>query len=74
MGARRTLLPAFHECHGMWGGVSGGPWFSRVDWKKGTGEIIGNVGGYNGGGNDDNVDWLTYSPIHGDWFFRLYDE
>lgn len=71
-------LPGFYQiqakCRGMWGGVSGGPWFSTVDWTAGTGEIIGNVGGYNGGGNDDNVDWLTYSPMHGDWFFRLYDE
>ncbi|WP_330342554.1 trypsin-like serine peptidase [Streptomyces sp. NBC_00557] len=71
-------LPGFYQiqakCRGMWGGVSGGPWFSKVDWAKGTGEIIGNVGGYNGGGNDDDVDWLTYSPMHGDWFFRLYDE
>ncbi|MGV9245418.1 trypsin-like serine peptidase [Streptomyces sp. NPDC003710] len=71
-------LPGFYQiqakCRGMWGGVSGGPWFSRVDWAKGTGEIVGNVGGYNGGGNDANVDWLTYSPMHGDWFFRLYDE
>ncbi|MFI9647389.1 trypsin-like serine peptidase [Streptomyces sp. NPDC052040] len=71
-------LPGFYQiqakCRGMWGGVSGGPWFSQVDWAKGTGEIIGNVGGYNGGGNDADVDWLTYSPMHGDWFFRLYDE
>ncbi|MGW1895556.1 trypsin-like serine peptidase [Streptomyces sp. NPDC002004] len=71
-------LPGFYQiqakCRGMWGGVSGGPWFSKVDWDAGTGEIIGNVGGYNGGGNDANVDWLTYSPMHGDWFFRLYDE
>ncbi|WP_241740869.1 trypsin-like serine protease [Streptomyces sp. L2] len=61
-------------CHGMYGGTSGGPWFSKVDWAKGTGDIIGNVGGYNGGGNDANVDWLTYSPVHGDQFFRLYDD
>ncbi|GAA0437699.1 hypothetical protein GCM10010357_68880 [Streptomyces luteireticuli] len=61
-------------CSGMYGGVSGGPWFSKVDWNNGTGEIIGNVGGYNGGGNDQNVDWVTYSPMHGDSFFQLYDD
>lgn len=75
---RTEALPGFYQiqakCRGMWGGVSGGPWFSQVDWAKGTGEIIGNVGGYNGGGNDEQADWLTYSPMHGDWFFRLYDE
>ncbi|UXY29568.1 FG-GAP-like repeat-containing protein [Streptomyces sp. HUAS TT20] len=71
-------LPNFYQiqavCSGMYGGVSGGPWFSKIDWAKGTGQIIGNVGGYFGGGNDQNVDWLTYSPVHGDQFFRLYDD
>ncbi|MFI9720012.1 FG-GAP-like repeat-containing protein [Streptomyces sp. NPDC052396] len=73
-----SALPGFYQiqalCHGMWGGVSGGPWFSKVDWTAGTGEIIGNVGGYFGGGDDADDDWLTYSPMHGDWFFRLYEE
>ncbi|MFC3574720.1 trypsin-like serine peptidase [Streptomyces yaanensis] len=76
--AQTEALPGFYQiqakCRGMWGGTSGGPWFSKVDWAAGTGDIIGNVGGYNGGGNDANVDWLTYSPMYGDWFFRLYDE
>lgn len=71
-------LPGYYQiqalCRGMYGGVSGGPWFSKMDWTAGTGEIIGNVGGYNGGGNDANVDWLTYSPMHGDTFFQLYDD
>ncbi|WP_229849164.1 trypsin-like serine peptidase [Streptomyces melanogenes] len=75
---RTEALPGFYQiqakCRGMYGGVSGGPWFSKIDWTTGTGEIIGNVGGCNGGGNDANVDWLTYSPVHGDWFFKLYDE
>ncbi|MFE1914470.1 trypsin-like serine peptidase [Streptomyces anandii] len=71
-------LPGFYQiqalCSGMYGGVSGGPWFSKIDANGETGEIIGNVGGYNGGGNDANVDWLTYSPMHGEQFFRLYDD
>ncbi|OLZ62422.1 hypothetical protein AV521_42030 [Streptomyces sp. IMTB 2501] len=61
-------------CRGMYGGVSGGPWFSKIDTASGTGVIVGSVGGYNGGGNDANVDYITYSPVHGDWFFRLYEE
>ncbi|MET9296561.1 FG-GAP-like repeat-containing protein [Streptomyces sp. NPDC003077] len=75
---KTSALPGFYQiqatCGGMFGGVSGGPWFSKIDGNGGTGEIIGNVGGYNGGGNDKNVDWITYSPLHGDWFFQLYDE
>ncbi|MEV5507968.1 trypsin-like serine peptidase [Streptomyces orinoci] len=80
---RTGALPHYYQmrvdCAGMWGGVSGGPWFSRVDEDKGTGEIIGNVGGFNGGGPnvpDSNplYNRLTYSPLHQDWFFRLYED
>ncbi|MFI9721950.1 trypsin-like serine peptidase [Streptomyces sp. NPDC052396] len=76
-------LPNFYQmridCAGMWGGVSGGPWFSQVDFDKGTGEIIGNVGGFNGGGPDVPTsnplyNRLTYSPLHADWFFALYED
>ncbi|MEV5510746.1 FG-GAP-like repeat-containing protein [Streptomyces orinoci] len=67
------------DCAGMWGGVSGGPWFSEIHGA--TGVIIGNVGGYNGGGIT-KTDWrypkmydrITYSPMHQDYFFRLYDD
>ncbi|MEU4347850.1 trypsin-like peptidase domain-containing protein [Streptomyces sp. NPDC023838] len=79
--ARSGRLSGFRqmrvECAGMWGGVSGGPWFSDVDWDAGTGDIIGNVGGYNGGGmnvpeSDPRYNRITYSPVYGDRFFRLY--
>ncbi|MFI9720765.1 trypsin-like serine peptidase [Streptomyces sp. NPDC052396] len=65
------------DCAGMWGGVSGGPWFSEIH-DDGTGVIIGNVGGFNGGGILDKkspmYDRITYSPMHQDYFFRLYDD
>ncbi|MFD6938577.1 trypsin-like serine peptidase [Streptomyces goshikiensis] len=76
--ARTNALPGFNqmrvECAGMWGGVSGGPWFSKIKWETGTGEIIGNVGGYYGGGgmkvgeSDPRYNQITYSPMHGDRF------
>ncbi|WP_159050516.1 trypsin-like serine peptidase, partial [Streptomyces cellostaticus] len=51
-----TPLPAYNQmqidCAGMWGGVSGGPWFSKLDSSGDTGEIIGNVGGFLQGGPD----------------------
>ncbi|WP_405889376.1 FG-GAP-like repeat-containing protein (plasmid) [Streptomyces sp. NBC_01136] len=68
------------DCAGMWGGVSGGPWFSRVDLSgSGTGEIVGNVGGWNGGGpdvpaSDPLYNRITYSPVYGDRFFQLYSD
>ncbi|MET3982773.1 hypothetical protein [Streptomyces sp. PvR034] len=80
---RTEWLPGFYQiqarCAGMWDGVSGGPWFSKIDWTSGVGEIIGNVGGFNGGGpkvgkDDPAYNENSYSPVHGDWFFRLYDE
>ncbi|WP_316778190.1 trypsin-like serine peptidase [Streptomyces sasae] len=68
------------DCAGMWGGVSGGPWFSKVDLSgSGAGEIVGNVGGWNGGGpdapaSDPLYSRITYSPVYGDRFFQLYSD
>ncbi|MFF7185592.1 FG-GAP-like repeat-containing protein [Streptomyces sp. NPDC008222] len=68
------------DCAGMWGGVSGGPWFFWVDLSgSGTGEIVGNVGGWNGGGpdvptSDPLYNRITYSPVYGDRFFQLYSD
>ncbi|WKX69193.1 FG-GAP-like repeat-containing protein [Streptomyces sp. XD-27] len=76
-------LPGYNQmridCAGLWGGVSGSPWFSSVDLDRGTGTIIGNVGGSYGGGPDvkgDNplYNRLTYSPFHADRFFQLFDD
>ncbi|MFJ5534816.1 trypsin-like serine peptidase [Streptomyces sp. NPDC093261] len=76
-----TALASYYQmqidCGGMWGGVSGGPWFSKFDASGDTGEIIGNVGGSNGGGpdvkpSDPLYNRITYSPLHGDRFFQLY--
>ncbi|MFF7188873.1 FG-GAP-like repeat-containing protein [Streptomyces sp. NPDC008222] len=78
---RTTALTSYYQmqidCGGMWGGVSGGPWFSQFDASGNTGQIIGNVGGFNGGGpdvkpSDPLYNRITYSPLHGDRFFQLY--
>ncbi|MEV5873626.1 FG-GAP-like repeat-containing protein [Streptomyces sp. NPDC052101] len=78
-----TPLPAYNQmqidCAGMWGGVSGGPWFSKFDPSGDTGEIIGNVGGFMQGGpdvgpSDPLYNRITYSPLHGDRFFQDYDD
>ncbi|MBH1938390.1 trypsin-like peptidase domain-containing protein [Streptomyces sp. AV19] len=60
------------ECAGYYPGVSGGPWITNYDAKKKTGDVIGNVGGYNGGGDDGNSDWVSYSPVYGPEIQRLY--
>ncbi|MFA7753577.1 trypsin-like serine protease [Streptomyces sp. NRRL B-2790] len=62
-------LPGYRQmsmtCGGYYGGVSGSPWIT--DYKDGatTGHVIGNLGGYNGGGNDANVDYISYAPAFG---------
>ncbi|MEV5508325.1 trypsin-like serine protease [Streptomyces orinoci] len=62
------------RCAGYYNGVSGGPWISHYDAKARTGEVIGVVGGYRGGGNDANDDWVSYSPILGREAQDLYQD
>ncbi|MEU7058688.1 FG-GAP-like repeat-containing protein [Streptomyces sp. NPDC046197] len=82
-GVPTAAVPAYNQmqidCGGMWGGVSGGPWFASFDPSGDTGQIIGNVGGFNAGGpdvpaSDPRYNRITYSPLHGDRFFQLYDD
>ncbi|MFH8341910.1 trypsin-like serine protease [Streptomyces sp. AM6-12] len=64
-----SQLPGFRQlrmtCKGFYGGVSGGPWIEGYDSATGKGNVIGSTGGYNGGGNDANDDWVTYAPVYG---------
>lgn len=81
--SRTQPLPGYNQmridCAGMWDGVSGGPFFSTLDRSAGTGEIIGNVGGYNGGGpgvptSHPAYNRISYSPVYSDRFLRLYED
>ncbi|MGI5340531.1 FG-GAP-like repeat-containing protein [Streptomyces sp. CA-181903] len=76
-------LPGFNQmridCAGLWGGVSGSPWFASVDYDRGVGTVIGNVGGANNGGPNVGADnplynRLTYSPMYMDRLFLLYED
>ncbi|MQY38971.1 hypothetical protein SRB17_69860 [Streptomyces sp. RB17] len=72
-----SQLPGFRQlrmtCKGFYGGVSGGPWIEDYNSTTGTGKVIGNTGGYNGGGNDANDDWVTYAPVYGKDAQDLFD-
>ncbi|MBC3843385.1 hypothetical protein GXW82_33710 [Streptacidiphilus sp. 4-A2] len=63
-------------CDDFWDGVSGGPWL--INFNGTTGDIIGNVGGLNGGGlpnpNEKYYDRYSYSPVYGDQIFSLYQQ
>ncbi|MFD0395218.1 trypsin-like serine peptidase [Streptomyces nogalater] len=52
-------------CGGYYGGVSGSPWITDYKDDARTGHVIGNLGGYNGGGNDANVDYVSYATAFG---------
>ncbi|MEU8587863.1 trypsin-like serine protease [Streptomyces sp. NPDC048664] len=64
-----SQLPGFRQmsmtCGGYYGGVSGSPWITDYKDGAGTGHVIGNLGGYNGGGNDADVDYISYAPAFG---------
>ncbi|MFE9448803.1 trypsin-like serine peptidase [Streptomyces sp. NPDC006739] len=73
-----SQLPGFRQlrmtCKGFYGGVSGGPWIEDYDPATGTGKVIGDTGGYNGGGNDADDDWVTYAPVFGKDAQDLFDD
>ncbi|MGW1774624.1 trypsin-like peptidase domain-containing protein [Streptomyces sp. NPDC002104] len=70
-----TRLSGFRQlrmvCEGFYGGVSGGPWIKDYDAAHRTGKVIGNTGGYHGGGNDS---WVTYAPAYGRDARDLYED
>lgn len=61
-------------CNGFYSGVSGGPWIKDYDAATRTGKVIGNTGGYYGGGDDANHSWITYAPVYGKDAQDLYDD
>jgi V8-like Glu-specific endopeptidase len=58
-------------CTGFPGGTSGSPWLTSFDKATRTGTVIGVIGGYQEGGDTDDV---SYSPYFGDKVQALYDQ
>ncbi|NJC69396.1 trypsin-like serine protease [Planosporangium thailandense] len=48
------------DCAGYSGGTSGGPWLANYDPQTGTGDVIGVIGGYEKGGDTDDVSYTAY--------------
>ncbi|MCU7729065.1 trypsin-like serine protease [Actinoplanes sp. KI2] len=59
-------------CGGYFDGVSGSPWIAHYDAVRHTGQVIGEVGGRGGGGDDYDDDWISYSPVYGSELVSLY--
>jgi V8-like Glu-specific endopeptidase len=61
-------------CGGYYNGVSGSPWIAHYNAATHTGQVIGEVGGRGGGGNDSDDDWVSYSPIYDRQLMSLYTD
>lgn len=61
------------NCDGFFSGTSGSPWLTHFNEKTKTGDLVGVLGGLNGGGPDgDDSAKVSYSPINDDEIFKLY--
>lgn len=58
-------------CTGFPGGTSGSPWLVRFDGSRGTGIVIGVIGGYQQGGDTADV---SYSPYFDQDVQTLYNQ
>lgn len=58
-------------CTGFPGGTSGSPWLTSFDKGTRTGTVIGVIGGYQQGGDTDDI---SYSPYFGDKVQALYNK
>ena len=58
------------RCADFTTGTSGGPWLADYDPARGTGEVIGVIGGYQQGGDTADV---SFSPQLDETVQRLYD-
>jgi V8-like Glu-specific endopeptidase len=56
-------------CNNYWDGTSGGPWIVNYNAKTGTGIVIGDIGGYEQGGD---YPYLSYSVYYSSSILDLY--
>ena len=57
------------NCHGYYDGTSGGPWLTDYNPATGSGTVIGDIGGYETGGD---YEYTSYSPYFGLPTLELY--
>ncbi|WP_042406872.1 trypsin-like serine peptidase [Streptacidiphilus carbonis] len=69
--SRQSATQMKIACTGFPGGTSGSPWLSAFDPATRTGTVTGIIGGYQQGGDTDDV---SYSPYFGDKVQDLYNE
>ena len=57
------------NCHGFYDGTSGGPWLIDFDQRTGSGTVIGDIGGYETGGD---YEYTSYSPYYSTSILALF--
>jgi V8-like Glu-specific endopeptidase len=58
-------------CNDFWDGTSGGPWITGFNPRTGTGTVIGDIGGYDQGGD---YPWASYSDYYSQSILTLYEQ
>jgi V8-like Glu-specific endopeptidase len=58
-------------CNNYWDGTSGGPWIVNYNPRTGTGIVIGDIGGYEQGGD---YPYLSYSVYYSWSILALYNQ
>ncbi|MEV6839417.1 FG-GAP-like repeat-containing protein [Streptomyces sp. NPDC051133] len=61
------------ECGGFYGGTSGSPWITGLNKKTGSGTVIGNLGGYYGGGLENDSDRISFAVTYDKRTMEIYD-
>jgi V8-like Glu-specific endopeptidase len=56
-------------CNSFWDGTSGGPWIVHFDSVTGSGDVIGNIGGYEQGGDEP---WASFSDYYSSSILALF--
>ena len=56
-------------CNSFWDGTSGGPWILHLNTVTGRGTVVGDIGGYEQGGD---YRWASYSPFYSWPILRLF--
>jgi hypothetical protein len=56
-------------CDSFWDGTSGAPWILHLNPVTGSGTVVGDIGGYEQGGD---YPWASYSPYYASPILRLF--
>ncbi|WP_185148832.1 FG-GAP-like repeat-containing protein [Streptomyces sp. Ag109_O5-1] len=75
-GVTTRRLPGYRQlrmdCGGFYGGTSGSPWITGLNTRTGSGTVIGDLGGYYGGGLENNSDRISFAVTYDKRALEIY--